>query len=87
MGTFDVAATAHTTVGGCTCLMSWRAADGAPLNNGCANPNNDTAGAWCPIQPGSCTQPSQARGKLRAPGFKGQRDGFACGSDLLARAK
>ncbi|GLI67828.1 hypothetical protein VaNZ11_012110 [Volvox africanus] len=62
VGSFSSAALADTSVGGCQCLTYWRL--GAVTYSGCANPDNDPGGPWCPVLVGSCTQPEKALGSI-----------------------
>lgn len=61
LGTFS--SLPHTTAGGCQCLGSWHYEGSEQVYAGCANPDGDPLGPWCPVLPGSCTQPGSAKGK------------------------
>ncbi|GIL57791.1 hypothetical protein Vafri_12928 [Volvox africanus] len=65
VGSFSLAALADISVGGCQCLTSWRLNASDPATyKGCANPDNDTRGPWCPVLVGSCIQPEKALGPI-----------------------
>ena len=44
-----------STRNGCKCRNAWSYAGSALFHGTCGNPDADTGGAWCFVEPGSCT--------------------------------
>lgn len=80
----------NDTQAGCGCLAEWVAKPGGEKLSGCANPDNDPLGAWCPVDPKLClgyySVYRTEKGKLRfydycVPVRERTKKGCLCTSD------